>query len=76
MTVKSMAEIAEEIAAEVKLPPDCRIDIQWREGFLVISRADEKAFAITRKCLEDENYVHQARMGIEMLMGNDPRSVM
>jgi hypothetical protein len=76
MIIKSLVDIANELAVEIKLPSDCRIDIQWHDSSLVVSRDGIRAFAITSERLSEGNYLEQAVLGLEMLMQGDPIRIM
>lgn len=64
---KSIVEVANEIQPFV--PSDCRIDIQWSDDALVISKGSALGFAVTRRHIEDGAYVDAALVGLAMLNG-------
>lgn len=64
---KTIAKIAEELAAEIKLPENCRVDIQWQSDELIVSRCGVYGFAIFRQMIDDNTHVAAAKAGVALL---------
>jgi hypothetical protein len=65
-----MLQVAEDLAAAIELPGDCRIDIQWNHDALVISRNGKYGFAILRQSIDDNTHITAAKAGMILLMSD------